>query len=299
MRKPSAVSLLKALKNVLQIVVIAGLLVASLYMAMIFSINLFLNSGRGRVMMNDALRGYGLREFSARRMHVSPRWTLTIDDLALSRAFGFTNGTELRARKVLVQVKPSAFFGRRARISSVLIEGLHLTVSFPALTGMLACPMPYTKLSGPAILFLADSVHIVGALNIMDEMGKRELAAFKNLDLSATNVSAEKPFDVEMEADIEAHGTWVRMQASAMADAVARRLTVQRGSVDKMLAFMGSVDMAGRIPNYNLTVNGDRATWEKLMELAGNRTVRTNLRSTICLLISGNADCLTVENKGQ
>ena len=292
-------SLLKALKNVLQIAAIAGVLVALLYAAMIFSVNLFLNSGRGRVMMNDALRGYGLREFSARRMHLSPRFTLTVEDLELSRAFGFANGTELKARNVLVHVKPSAFFGRHARISSVLIEGLQLTVSYPALTGMLACPMPYTNLSGPAILFLADSVHIVGALNIMDELGKRELAAFKNIDFSATNVSTQKPFDVKMEADIEAHGTWVRMQASAMADAVAHRLTVQRGSIDKMLAFMGSVDMAGKLPNYNLTVNGDRATWEKLMELAGNRTVRTNLRSKICLLITGNADCLTVENRGQ
>lgn len=296
--KPSLRSLLRAAKNILQIAAITVLLLAALYVIVIFSINLFLGSGRGRVIMNNALRGYSLREFSARRIYINLNSSLIIEGFELSRAFGFANGTALKAAKVVVHVKPAAFFGKQARISSVLIEGLQLTVSYPELTDMLACPMPYTKLSGPAILLLSDSVHIVGALNIMDAMGKRELAAFKNIDFSAVNVSPEKPFDVKMEADIEAHGKWVRMQASAMADAVSHRLTVQRGSIDKMLAFMGDVDMSGKIPNYNLTVNGDRATWERLMELAtGNNSVRTSLRSKICLLITGNPDCVTVENK--
>jgi hypothetical protein len=298
--KPSIKSLLRAAGNLLQIIAIAALMLVLVYATIVSAINLFLGSGRGQVMMNNALRGYALREFSARRIHLDLWGTLTVDDFALSRTFGFVSGTALRAGKVSVHVKPSAFFGKQARVSSILVEGLQVSAPYPSLTDMLACPMPYSHLAGPAILFLADTVHIVGALNIMDAIGKRELASLKNLDFTATNVSAEKPFDVKVEADIEAHGKWVRMQASAMADAVHQRLSVQRGSIDKMLSFMGNVDMSGKIPHYDLTVEGERATWEKLMEMAtGNNTVRTSLRSNICLLITGNPDCLTVENKPQ
>lgn len=217
--KPSFLTSMRAAGNILRIIVIASLILALLYASSVFLVNFFLASGRGRAIMNDALRGYGLREFSARRIHLSLGGTLTLEDFALSRTFGFSNGTVLSASKISVHVKPVSLFGRQ-------------------------------------------------------------------------------PLDVYAVSDIEAHGRRAHVEVVLLADTLRKLLIVQRGVVDKALVFMGQVDMAGKIPNYNLTVNGDRATWEKLMEMAtGNNTVRTNLRSKICLLISGNSDCLVIENK--
>jgi hypothetical protein len=217
-RKPALHSLLRAVKNLLQILVITGLMLVCVYLGAILSINLFLGSGRGRVVINDALRGYALREFSARRIYLSPALTLTIDDFALSRALGFANGTAMKATKVSVRVKPIAFLGHQSPI--------------------------------------------------------------------------------KIDADLEAHGQRIHMETLVLADGARRQVAVKSCVIDKRLFITGDVDMSGKIPNYNLTINGDRATWERLMELAtGNNAVRTNLRSKVCLLITGNPDSMTVENK--
>jgi hypothetical protein len=256
MHKPSARSALRALKNVFQVIAIAALMLALAYLAAVFALNIFLNSGRGKKIMNNASRGYGLHEFFARRIHLNLYGTLTVEDFALSKTFGFTSGTALKASKISAHVKPEIFWGRQARISSIIAEGLQLT------------------LPGPA------------------------LAEIKNMRLAATNVSTEKPFDVQVDAALESHGRQVSVKAVVSVDKPSQRLIVQHGALDNTLVFSGQVDLSGKIPRYDFIFKGDRATWEKLVALlADNDTFRTIPQDPVYVHITGVAGSLTVENK--